>query len=104
MNYGTSPQGVKIIPEELSKSMQVPRSTDENYGLSLWTTDEYSPGVVLVGHTGGAYGMRSAMFFNPEKKYGFVMMSNGARARAKDKKTNIIKGVLQRMYDNFVRK
>jgi len=104
MNYGTTPQGVKIISEESSKNMQVPRSSNENYGLSLWTTDEYSPGVVLVGHTGGAYGMRSAMFFNPEKKYGFVMMSNGARAYAKDKKTNIIKGVIQRMYNNFVKK
>ncbi len=102
MNYGTTPKGVKIISEASSKNMQTPRSKDENYGLSLKQTDEYTPGIILTGHTGGAYGMRSAMFFNPEKKYGFVMMSNGARSYAKDKKTNIIKGVLQRMYKCFI--
>ena len=104
MNYGTTPDGVKIISDRLSKNMQTPRSLDENYGLTLNRTSQYSPGVELVGHTGGAYGMRSAMYFNPEKKYGFVMLSNGSRPRAADGKTGIIEGVLQRMYKNFVLK
>jgi len=78
MNYGTTPDGVRIIPETLSRSMQTPRSEDENYGLTLWQTDLYTPGHMLVGHTGGAYGMRSAMFFDPEAKYGFVVISGGA--------------------------
>lgn len=103
MNYGISPKGVRVIPEELSREMQVPRSSDENYGLALWQTDEYSPGVTLTGHTGGAYGMRSAMFFNPEKKYGFVCISNGAHEYAADGKTNILTGTLQRMYNHFMR-
>lgn len=103
MNYGYSPlKKVRIIPEALSKEMQTPRSSDENYGLSLWETDEYSPGVTLVGHTGGAYGMRSAMFFNPKEKYGFVVISNGAHLFASDGKTNILKGTITRMYKNFV--
>lgn len=103
MNYGISPNGVRIIPEELSKEMQVPRSSDENYGLALWQTDEYSPGVTLTGHTGGAYGMRSAMFFNPAEKYGFVCISNGAHEYARDGKTNILTGTLQRMYQAFMK-
>lgn len=103
MNYGISPEGVRIIPENLSHEMQTPRSSDENYGLALWTTDEYSPGVTLTGHTGGAYGMRSAMFFNPEKKYGFICISNGAHEVANDGKTNILTGTLQRMYRNFIK-
>lgn len=78
MNYGTSPDGIHIISEAMSRQMQTPRSSDENYGLSLWQTDTYSPGFVLTGHTGGAYGMRSAMFFQPEQKFGFVIISNGA--------------------------
>lgn len=102
MNYGTTPDGIRIISEASSKNMQTPRSADENYGLTLNRMTQYSPGVELVGHTGGAYGMRSAMYFNPEKKYGFVMMSNGAHGYASDKKTNIIKGVLQRMYKSLV--
>lgn len=84
MNNGTSPEGVRILPDSLSEAMRQPRSDVENYGLSLWQTDLYSPGVVLTGHTGGAYGMRSAMFFHPEKKYGFVVISNGALEVAED--------------------
>ena len=84
INYGTSPSGVKIISESSARSMQTPRSEDEHYGLSLWQTDRYSPGVTLVGHTGGAYGMRSAMFFNPVEKYGFVVISGGAYEMPED--------------------
>lgn len=84
MNYGTSPDGVRILSEESARTMQQPRSDDENYGLSLWQTTLYSDTVTLTGHTGGAYGMRSAMFFNPEKKYGFIVISGGAHELPED--------------------
>ena len=120
MNYGVSPDGVRVIPEELSREMQRPRSTDENYGLSLWVTDLYSPatetspGDTLVGHTGGAYGMRSAMFFHPEKKFGFVVISTGATEAPENLPTadpsgsdaapeNVLTHTLRLMYDTFVR-
>ena len=100
MNYGRSPEGVRILDEALARSMQTPRSDEEHYGLALWV-DEGSlvPGVRLVGHTGGAYGLRSAMFFDPEAKYGFVMMSSGTDG-ANDR---IIPGTLRRLYDAFIR-
>lgn len=101
MNYGITPDSVRIISESSSRNMQTPRSDDEHYGLALWQTDQYSPGVTLVGHTGGAYGMRSAMFFNPEKKYGFVVISNGAISRFEDDE-NILSGTLKRMYQCFI--
>ena len=31
----------------------------------------------MVGHTGAAYGFYSAMFFEPEKKFCLVVMTNG---------------------------
>lgn len=100
MNYGTSPSGVRIISEAASRDMQTPRSTDENYGMALWIDEgTLVPGVVLVGHTGGAYGLRSAMFFDPAEKYGFVMMSSGT-AGANDR---VIPGTLRRLYDAFIR-
>ena len=102
MNYGKFPSGKRIISSKSSRNMQTPRSDDEHYGLALWKTDEYSPGVTLTGHTGGAYGMRSAMFFNPEKKYGFVVISNGSRPTAKDGKTGILTGAMRIMYRCFV--
>ncbi|MCF0164906.1 MAG: beta-lactamase family protein [Bacteroidales bacterium] len=85
MNYGTSPSGVKIINEKHSRMMQTPvHSTDTTdpdayYGYALWNEDSYIEGETLVGHTGGAYGLRSEMFFNPEKKYGFVAICSGSR-------------------------
>lgn len=102
MNYGITPDSVRIISEASSKNMQTPRSEDEHYGLALWKTDEYSDDVVLTGHTGGAYGMRSAMFFNPEEKYGFVVISNGARDIEETDEANILIGTLRRMYQCFI--
>ena len=102
MNYGITPDSIRIISEASSKNMQTPRSDDEHYGLALWKTDLYSPGVVLTGHTGGAYGMRSAMFFDPEEKYGFVVISNGARDIEETDEANILIGTLSRMYTCFV--
>lgn len=98
MNYGYSPLVDKrIISEELSKEMQTPRSEDERYGLCLWQTEEYTPGITLVGHTGGAYGLRSAMFFNPAEKYGFTVICSGTN----DNK--ILYDVVSRMYECFVK-
>lgn len=115
MNYGTTPDGVRILSEEAARNMQTPRSDEENYGLSLWKTEHYSPGVVLTGHTGDAYGMRSAMFFNPEEKYGFVVISNGALENTPESMAlsdpsgsasgskNILTCTLRLLYDCFIK-
>lgn len=99
MNYGLYP-GAKerIISEESSKNMQTPRSDDEHYGLALWRNRDYIPEVELVGHTGGAYGLRSAMFFHPEEKYGFIVISSGAKNSDED----LLKGMIKIMYDHFI--
>lgn len=98
LNYGTSPlNGARIISEELSKDMQTPRSSDENYGLSLWKDDAYSaPGVVLTGHTGGAYGLRSLMFFDPEKKFGYTVICSGCKV------DDILNGSGSIIYRHFI--
>ena len=102
MNYGTTPDGVRIISEESARNMQVPRSEPEHYGLNLWLADDYVPGVTLVGHTGGAYGLRSAMFFHPEEKYGFVVICNGHHAP--EGVPNVLYGSIERMYRHFIAK
>ena len=102
MNYGTTPDGVRIISEESSRNMQVPRSEPEHYGLNLWLADDYVPGVTLVGHTGGAYGLRSAMFFDPEEKYGFVIICNGHHSP--EGTPNVLHGGIERMYKHFIAK
>ena len=100
MNYGTTPDGVKIISEESSRNMQVPRSEPEHYGLNLWLADDYVPGVTLVGHTGGAYGLRSAMFFHPEEKYGFVIICSGSRET--EGTPNVLHQGIAQMYKYFI--
>lgn len=81
MNYGKSQINSKrIISQSSAKAMQADHTpTAEHYGLALEKTDEYVNGVKLTGHTGGAYGLTSAMFFNPDKHYGFVVICNGSR-------------------------
>lgn len=81
MNYGER-DGVRIISAEHAALMQaamVQIDAHAGYGLALRTDRALIPGETLVGHTGSAYGLYSSMFFDPERKYGFVVITNGAR-------------------------
>jgi len=55
-----------------------------NRGLSVDILPDLLPGDPLpkgshmIGHTGSAYGLNSAFFFDPKGKYGFVFMMNGS--------------------------
>lgn len=84
-----------------------------DYGLTLLHSHDYSEGIDLVGHKGGAYGLRSAFYFHPEKKYGFVVISTGALnsplhnhalyAPDGEGDTSIRVPLLRLMYDTFCR-
>ena len=101
MGWGTAPDGTKIMEEEDSRSMQTERSAPEHYGLALWHDFDKIPGVELVGHTGGAYGLRSAMFWAPDRSFGLVCISSGARGDFEDEQSGVLEGALQRMYKHF---
>ncbi|MEX1212651.1 MAG: serine hydrolase domain-containing protein [Balneolaceae bacterium] len=77
MNYGQY-DGERMISEESARAMQTPVLEESGYGLALRTFEEVLPGKTLVGHTGSAYGLYSAMAFDPEEKYGFVAITNGS--------------------------
>ncbi len=53
-------------------------------GLSTHILPEFVPGdplpakAKMMGHTGSAYGLNSAFYFDPKGKYGFVSMMNGS--------------------------
>jgi len=82
MNQGTW-NGVQIITPESVEAMQTPYDYQDGreswYGFAISTNPKLIEGEMMKGHTGSAYGLLSAMFFNPEKKYGFVMMTNGVQ-------------------------
>lgn len=74
--------GVRIVSAGHAALMQAPtvRINDEGaYGLGLRIEGGLVPGVTLTGHTGSAYGLYSSMFFDPERKYGFIVITNGVR-------------------------
>ena len=102
MGWGTAPDGTRIISSEASHSMQTERSAPEHYGLALEHDFNKVPGVELVGHTGCAYGLRSAMFWAPDRSYGLVCISTGTNDEYGDNEASVIlPEVLQRMYKYF---
>lgn len=101
MGWGTAPDGTVIISEASSRSMQTPRSDPEHYGLALWHDYDKIPGVELVGHTGGAYGLRSAMFWAPDRSFGLVCISSGARGDFEDEQSGVLEGTLRLLHKHF---
>jgi len=101
MNYGRYKDG-RIITKKSAKLMQTPLSVEENYGFALENTTNMVDGISLVGHTGSAYGLFSAMFFNPKKKYGIVVISNGCHPAYKGGYNNVIKKAVNVLYDNLI--
>src|SRR4051795_4152921 len=71
MNKGKY-NGVRIISKKSAKRMQKKISTEEGYGLAIMNKTDLIPGKLMTGHTGSAYGLYSAMFFQPKEKFGMV--------------------------------
>lgn len=81
MNYGEY-NGKRVLSESISKLIQTPhaeRTEDRDYGLGLLVARDVVEGKTLIGHTGSAQGLLSAMFFDPNEKYGFVVVTNGMK-------------------------
>ena len=104
MNYGKSGK-TKIISKASSKKMQTGLSPKENYGLALLENDSLIPGEHMIGHTGSAYGLYSNMFFEPKKKFGFIVITNGCIPTL-DRNEDIMmsKEVINLLYTDFIKK
>jgi CubicO group peptidase (beta-lactamase class C family) len=94
----------RIISKKSALQMQTKLSDDEGYGLALWQTDKLIPGKMMKGHTGSAYGLYSAMFFQPEEKFGIVVISNGCHPAYSDGFNAVIKKVVNCLYENIILK
>lgn len=105
MNYGKGENGKRIIKESLSRQMQtwVTSTGDVDfYGFALRSANNLIPGEKMVGHTGSAYGLYSAMFFEPAKKFGIVMMTNGCKPIYKNGFTTIQGETIRALYNIFI--
>lgn len=100
-NYGKY-NGVRIISKKSSKRMQTAVSDLEPYGFALETPATIIDGISMVGHTGSAYGLFSAMFFNPSKKFGIVVISNGCHPGNSKGYNAVIKKTVNALYENLI--
>lgn len=102
LHYGKV-NGVKIITKKSSKLMQTPVNQEAQYGLALSLSHKLVDGKQLVGHTGSAYGLYSAMFFDPKEQYGIVIITNGTDPNSKDGFKAIIKDAFNILYQDVVK-
>lgn len=102
MNFGKY-NGQRIISKKYAKIMQTKLSDEEGYGLAIRSTDKLINGKLLKGHTGSAYGLFSAMFFDPKEKFGIVVITNGTNGGYTDGFNNIIKASFNLLYENLIK-
>jgi CubicO group peptidase (beta-lactamase class C family) len=107
MNGGTL-EGVMIISSESSALMQSEITTTnyegERYGMALLRTNDMLEGHRLVGHDGLALGAHTAMFWHPQEKFGFVVMTNGCNSVTDKVFPNIVRETVACLYKNIVEK
>ncbi|WP_448702080.1 serine hydrolase domain-containing protein [Mucilaginibacter sp. AW1-3] len=106
MNYGKY-NGVRLMKKKHSKLMQTKVSDNEGgYGLALRGSHDLIAGEDMMGHTGSAYGLYSAMFFQPKQKFGFVVICNGCNPAFMPGSQDIclmMRKTINCLYDNFIK-
>lgn len=102
MNMGKF-RGKRIISKKSAKAMQTPYSEKEGYGFAIMNSTKLIPGKHMTGHTGSAYGLYSAMFFNPNEKFGIVVISNGCDIKYSEGFNTVIRKTVNVLYESLVR-
>jgi CubicO group peptidase (beta-lactamase class C family) len=95
-------KGGKLLSKKNAMLMQEPVSLKEPYGFALETTTTMIPGEILIGHTGVAYGLYSAMFFHPDKEYGIVVIINGCPPEYEAGYNAVIRKAVNRLYTTLI--
>lgn len=90
MNLGKAPKpgssdSIQIIDRHSAELMQTrmiyPTDEGDAYGFAIRISDQLLPGYTMAGHTGSAYGVFTSMFWDKDRKFGFVVMTNGCNAQ-----------------------
>lgn len=92
----------RIISRKSAKTMQTPVAMKEGYGLALHESTNHLDNIKLMGHTGSAYGLFSAMFFHPKDKYGIVVMISGGNPAKGSSMRAPVKEIMQALYDHLI--
>jgi len=102
MNMGKY-KGKRIISKKSAKLMQTKIADEEGYALALTNLDDLIPGKKMVGHTGSAYGLYSAMFFHPKEKFGIVVITNGCNPTYTKGINDVLRAGVNSLYENFIK-
>jgi CubicO group peptidase (beta-lactamase class C family) len=94
--------GTRIISKKSSRAMQQ-RIARNGYGLALTKETDLIPGKTMIGHTGSAYGLYSAMFFQPKEKFGIVVITNGCSAPESDELNKLLVETINSLYQTMVK-
>ena len=97
-------RGGRIMLKSSAAALQQVRSKKEGYGMAIQTSSNILPGIELRGHTGSAYGLYSAMFWQPKEEYGFAVISNGCHPGYTEGMNTVIRRTIGILYDSFIRK
>lgn len=103
MNYGRA-NGKRIFSAESSHAMQAVLTPESGYGMALRTIDNLIPGKSMTGHEGVAYGLYSAMYFQPQERFGMVVITNGCNTGFThgDVINDFLMAVYDCLYRNFI--
>lgn len=101
MNYGKY-KGKRIMSKKMARAMQTAYSDKEGYGFAIMNSDKLIPGKHMTGHTGSAYGLYSAMFFNPKEKFGIVVISNGCDIKYSEGFNTVIRKAVNVLYESLI--
>jgi len=107
MNYGSDPiTGKRLISVENSKLMQSPIAKINKsrwYGMALGSYTSVIPGRTVIGHTGSAHGLKSSMYFDPEEKFGFIVITNGYVLPTRGGTINLLTETTRELYKLFIK-
>lgn len=102
MNRGKY-KGVRLISKKSARTMQTKISKEEGYGLAIMNLDNLIPGKTMTGHTGSAYGLFSAMFFNRKEKFGIVVITNGCDQHYTDGINDVLRESVNVLYNDLIK-
>lgn len=101
MNMGKY-KSKRIISKKSALAMQTAYSDKEGYGFAIMNSDKLIPGKHMTGHTGSAYGLYSAMFFNPKEKFGIVVISNGCDIKYSEGFNTVIRKTVNVLFESLI--
>lgn len=95
-------KGVRIISKKSAHTMQT-KVSETGYGLAIMNLDKLIPGKIMTGHTGSAYGLFSAMFFNRKEKFGIVVITNGCDQHYTNGLNDVLSATVNVLYNDLIK-